>query len=135
MKITLKSDKKSLNYIGINERNQKLKLSGNKTNVSPMESLLMAAAACSAIDIETMLKKMRQPLENIEVLVEGKRREELPNIFVEVKLYYRIFGNVKESKAKEAVYKSVKVYCSVLNMIEKSAEVIYSFEVIPTTNE
>lgn len=129
MKIKIKSDKTNLNYVCINDRNQKIKLSGNKENVSPMESVLMAAAACSAIDIELILKKMRQPLEGIEVEVEGLRKEIDPKIFTEISIIYHLKGNIKEIKASDAVIKSVETYCSVINMLQKAAIIKYSFQI------
>lgn len=57
MKVILESTYGDLNFKGTNERGQSIQFSGNKEAVGPMESVLMAAAACSAIDVETILKK------------------------------------------------------------------------------
>jgi len=119
-----------LNFKGTNDRGQSLQFSGNKESVSPMESLLMAAAACSSIDVEIFLKKMRQPLDRIEVNVEGQQVDDVPAVFTGIHLHYTIYGNVKEDKARKAVEMSMDKYCSVSIMLQKAAKITYSFEVI-----
>ena len=130
MKVKLSSTFGELNFKGTNERGQSLQFSGSKESVSPMESVLMAAAACSSIDVEIFLKKMRQDLSHIEVEVEGKRVDTVPAVFESMHLHYRIFGKVKEDKAAKAVKMSMEKYCSVSIMLQSSVEMSHSFEVI-----
>jgi putative redox protein len=131
MKVTLSSVNGEKNYIGTNERGQTLTLSGQKEGVGPMESVLIAGAACSSIDIDLILRKMKQDFRDIKVEVEGARAEDqVPAVFVKIHLHYKILGrNLKDAKVKDAVDKSVKKYCSVLTMLEKTAEVTYSYEI------
>ncbi|MDA9774636.1 OsmC family protein [Saprospiraceae bacterium] len=130
MKITLESTHGELNFKGTNERGQSIQLSGNKEACSPMETLLIAAAACSSIDIELILKKMRQDLQGISVIVEGDRRDgEVPAIFTKMNLHYIIKGDVKDKKAKEAVSLSLEKYCSVTQSLSSGIEITSSYEV------
>lgn len=131
MKVTLASINGEQNYTATNERGQTIRLSGQKEGVGPMESVLMAGAACSSIDIDLILRKMKQDFKDIKVEVEGVRaKDQVPAVFVKIHLHYIIFGtNLKPAKVEDAVDKSVKKYCSVLTMLEKSAEVTYSFEI------
>ncbi|MEM9544762.1 MAG: OsmC family protein [Bacteroidota bacterium] len=130
MQIKLESTHGSLNFKGTNDRGQSLQFSGEKEAVSPMESVLMAAAACSSIDVEIFLKKMRQPLERIEVEVKGDRVDAVPAVFEAIHMHYKIYGNVKEDKAKKAVEMSMEKYCSVSIMLQKAVTMSHSFEVI-----
>jgi putative redox protein len=132
VKIRLESTYGSLNFKGTNDRGQSLQFSGNKESVSPMESILMAVAACSSIDVEIFLNKMRQPLVRIEVDVEGVRVEDVPSVFKDIHLHYRIFGDVKDEKAKKAVEMSMEKYCSVSMMLQKSVNITHSYKVYPT---
>ncbi len=96
MKVNLKSNGKELGYVGTNIRGQQIELYGNKEGVGPMESVLMAAAACSAIDIELILKKMKQDYTEIEVEVEAERAtDETPAVFKKIHLHYIVSGDVK----------------------------------------
>ncbi|MFZ1749021.1 MAG: OsmC family protein [Saprospiraceae bacterium] len=130
MKIFLESTHGDLNFKGTNERGQTMQFSGNKEAVSPMESVLMAAAACSSIDVETLLKKMRQDIVSIRVEVEGTRVDAVPAVFSKIHLHYIIKGDVKIDKAKKAVDMSIEQYCSVSLMLAKAVEVTHSYEVV-----
>ncbi len=128
MKVKIKGTT-ALNYEGMNEREDTIQLSGNKSCVSPMESVLMAGAACSAIDIELILNKMRQSLESIEAEADGERAETDPKVFVKIHVHYSLKGKLKEDKVKEAIDMSVTKYCSVLTMLAKTATITTSFEI------
>lgn len=130
MKINLSSTDSLQNFEASNSEGHKIQLSADGNGVGPMESVLMAIAGCSTIDIVMILEKMRQPLENIEVNVEAERREEIPRTFTKVKLHYIVKGELKEKKVQQAINSSLEKYCSVSKMIEKSATIESSFEII-----
>jgi putative redox protein len=129
MNVKIESTFGDLNFKGTNERGQSVQLSGNKEAVSPMESVLMAAASCSAIDVEMILKKMRQDVTSITVEVEGKRADAVPAVFTHIHMHYIVHGEVKEDKALKAVTMSMEEYCSVSIMLSKAVEITYTVEV------
>ncbi len=129
MEVIVESSHGELNFKGTNSRNQSIALSGNKESVSPMESVLMAAASCSSIDVEMILKKMRQEVTNIKVEVKGTRADAIPAVFTDIHLHYIITGNVKQEKAEKAVQMSMEEYCSVSIMLAKAAKITYTIEV------
>jgi putative redox protein len=130
MKIQLTSTADESQYIGMNERGQQILLSGNQSAVSPMEAVLMAASACSTIDVELLLKKMRQDVSRVEVHTEGTRAEAVPAVFTSIHIHYRIFGNIREEKAVKAVAMSLEKYCSVSIMLSATVAITHSVEVI-----
>lgn len=130
MKVILESTHGELNFKGTNERGQSMQFSGNKEAVSPMESVLMAAAACSSIDVEILLKKMRQDIQHIKVEVEGQRADAVPAVFTKIHMHYILSGNIKEEKARQAVTMSMEKYCSVSIMLAATVQITHSFEVI-----
>ncbi len=103
---------------------------GKGLGARPTELVLMGAASCSAIDIISILKKMKQPLEDIRVEVEGTKQEEIPRVFVKIHMHYILKGDLKELKVARAIDLSVKKYCTVSKMLEKTAEITTSFELI-----
>lgn len=129
MKIKLESTYGELAFKGTNERGQSMQFSGKKEAVSPMESVLMAAAACSSIDVELLLAKMRQVPDHIEVEVEGQRVDDVPAVFDKIHLHYIVYGDVKPEKAEKAINMSVEKYCSVSIMLQAAVEVSHSWEV------
>ena len=128
MKVTLRSDDLKT-FHGSNVKHQNIVL-GNGNAVGPMEGVLLSAAGCSTIDIVMILEKMRQPVESIEVQVEGTRSEEIPRIFTKMHLHYVLKGDLKEKKVKEAVDLSIDKYCSVVIMLAKAVEVSTSYEIV-----
>ncbi len=99
--------------------------------ISPMRLLLLSVAGCTAYDIVMMLKKMREPIEGLEVEISGERRDEYPRIYHKMHIHYRIKGNVNPEKAKRAIELSQDKYCSASAHIKLSgAKVTYTFEII-----
>lgn len=131
MQIKLESTPGSLNYKGTNERDQSVHLSGDKEAPSPMETVLMAVAGCSSIDVELILKKMRQDLQKVEVTVQATRAEEAPKVFKTIQIHYILYGDIKEEKAKQAIELSMEKYCSVSLMLKATVDITYTFEIRP----
>jgi len=130
MKVSLKSGDNLNAFIATNEKGHTVNLSGDGSAAGPMESVLMAVAGCSTIDIVMILKKMRQPLDNIEVEVEAERREDIPRTFTKINLHYILHGNLKEKKVEQAINSSLDKYCSVSKMLEKAAEISSTYEIV-----
>ncbi len=130
MQIKLERLNDSKHFKATNEEGHSLELSGDGNAVGPMQSVLMAAAGCSTIDIVMILEKMRQPLEDIQVEVTAKRRDEIPRTFTEIHLHYILKGDLKEKKVDQAVSSSLEKYCSVSLMLEKAAKITSSYEIV-----
>ena len=130
MKVKLERLNKGSHFKATNEDGHSLELSGEGNAVGPMQAVLMAAAGCSTIDIVMILEKMRQPLEDINVEVEGTRREEIPRVYTDIHLHYILKGDLKEKKVQQAINSSLEKYCSVSLMLEKAAKITSSYEIV-----
>jgi putative redox protein len=103
--------------------------------ISPMKLLLLSVAGCTAYDVVMILQKMREPIKGLEVEINGERREEHPKIYSRIHIHYRIYGNVREEKARRAIELSQDKYCSAsAHMKLSGADVVYSLEIIPETS-
>jgi putative redox protein len=104
--------------------------SEERSGFSPMELLLLAAAGCTAIDIDSSLKKMRQDFRGLEVEICGERREEYPRIYRRVELVYRVKGEVDLERVRRAVELSLERYCSASITLKRAgAELSYNIEI------
>ncbi len=122
----------SLNrYKASNANGDSIILGNDGKSVGPMEAVLMALGGCSTIDIVIILEKMRQNVEHIEVTVKGERREEMPRIYTAIEAHYTLYGEIKETKAAQAIASSFEKYCSVSAIIEETASIKHSFEIKP----
>jgi|SRR5690606_22767971 len=130
MKIFLKRLNENYHFETRNERGDIVHLD-NKSEpkpqgASPMELLLMGIAGCSGIDIVMILKKQKIEPEDLQMEVEGFRKEgAIPNVFTAIKMKVLLKGDFPPEKAKRAVDLSIEKYCSVAKMLEKTAEISY----------
>lgn len=94
--------------------------------VSPMESVLMAVAGCSGIDIVMILKKQRQIITSFKAEVEGERVEvEDAKPFKSIRVVFFLEGEIDTKKALKAVQLSFEKYCSVSKTLEPNVTVTY----------
>lgn len=102
----------------------------------PMQTVAMALAACSSVDVVNILRKGRQEIEEYHVDVDYERaRNETPAVFTSFHLHYLLNGHLDPDKVRRAIDLSITKYCSVSRMLEKSASIEYSFSVNGTRYE
>lgn len=88
---------------------------------SPMEMVLIALGGCSSVDIVDILRKMRQGLSSLEVVIHAERAPEPPRVFVKADLEFVASGEgLSDDSFKRAVDLSMDKYCSVAAMLRKS---------------
>jgi len=94
--------------------------------VSPMESLLMALAGCSGIDMVSIMKKQRQNLTGFSAEVEGERIEvDEAKPFKTITVKFFLEGEIDPKKAQKAAELSFEKYCSVSKTMEPNVTVNY----------
>ena len=97
----------------------------------PMEMVLNALGACSAIDILLILQKMRVTPADLQINIEAERAEEPPRVFTKVHLEYILTGSDMRAKDVErAIELSMSKYCSVAGMVRETAEITTSFKIV-----
>lgn len=95
---------------------------------SPMEAVLTALCACTSVDVVSILRKKREPLQGLVVSATAEQAPAPPRVFTRIHLTYRIRGAVSRKAAEDAVGLSKNKYCSVSKMIEKAATIEFSIE-------
>ena len=94
--------------------------------VSPMETVLMAVAGCSGIDIVSILKKQRQVIEGFSAEVEGERIQvDEAKPFKSILVKFFLQGVIDPKKALKAAELSFEKYCSVSKTLEPNVTVSY----------
>jgi putative redox protein len=93
---------------------------------SPMEAVEGAVAACTGMDVVSVLQKMRKDLHSLRIEVEVERRDEHPRIFTSMVLVYYLEGSdLDEASAHRAVQLSQEKYCSVAAMLRPTVHLAY----------
>lgn len=106
-------------------------IGGTNKGMRPMQLVMSGLGCCSAIDLVSILKKQKQPLSDIKIRVTGEREKyKTPSLFTKVHVHFILFGNLDENKVEKAVSLAVDKYCSVAKILEKTAMVTHSFEII-----
>lgn len=99
---------------------------GQGKGLRPKAMMLTALAGCSAMDVASLLKKMRAEVDDFKIEVEGNLTEEHPKIYDKVKVIYRFYGSdFKKDKIEKAVNLSVERYCGVFEMFRKFSDISY----------
>lgn len=134
MKITLQRINQAVRFEGSNSAGNTVvvegspEIGGEGEGMRPMELLLVSLASCSSMDVVAILKKMRQPLEDLRVEVEGHRAtDQVPAVFNQIHLRFVLKGDLRADRVEEAIRLSVEKYCSVGRMLDQTATITYEW--------
>jgi len=105
---------------------------GRDTGSRPMELLLMGLAGCTAMDVVFILRRKRQGITGLEVNVDADRASTHPKVYTRIHVEYVIYGDVDDKAARQAIELSEGKYCSASAMLKKTAEVTWSYKIIPS---
>jgi putative redox protein len=101
---------------------------GAGQGMRPTEALLSAVAACSGMDVISILRKMRQNISGVTVNVTGVRAEEYPRAIVHATVEYVVTGTqVSDQAVARAVSLSETKYCGVMASLK--AEVLTRYRI------
>ncbi|HSN49888.1 MAG TPA: OsmC family protein [Bacteroidales bacterium] len=97
---------------------------GNNLGPKPKPLLLVALGGCTAMDVISILKKMRIEPTYFNVKVDGEVTEEHPKHFTKIKLIYEFRGkDLPLEKLQKAIDLSHERYCGVSETLRKSVEI------------
>ena len=137
MKVTLKRIDDAFHMQATNESGNTLEtdgspaIGGGNKAFRPMQLLLAGIGGCSSIDVIHLLRKQKQPLEDINITVTADREEgKVPSLFTKIYVHFELKGDLDEKKVERACSLSMEKYCSVGLILKKSAEVVWSYEVV-----
>lgn len=104
---------------------------GEDRGSRPMELLLMGLGGCSGIDVIMMLEKGKQDVKDCQMEITSERADGVPAVYTKINLHFTVTGtDLNEKKVARAVELSAEKYCSVSKMLEKTAEMTHSYEII-----
>jgi len=104
---------------------------GRNLGARPKGLTLTSLVGCTAIDVISLLRKMRAEPAEFSVEAEAEVAADHPKVFTKVVITYRFKGGeVTREKAEKAVNLSQERYCGVSAMLKKAVPVEYRIEVI-----
>ena len=100
-------------------------LEGDNQKVpSPKALMLSSLAACSGIDVVSILEKMKIKLSDFKINTIGSLTQEHPKYYNKVLMEYHFYGaQLDKEKINKAVNLSITKYCGVMEMFRSFAEI------------
>jgi putative redox protein len=85
-----------------------------QAGLGPVDTILGALAACSAIDVVEYLAKRRTPASRVDIRVDAERRPTAPRRVLQAQLEFAIDGDgIDLAHAERAIALSFQTYCSI----------------------
>ena len=104
---------------------------GTNLGPKPKPLLLVALGGCTAMDVISILKKMRIEPEYFNVKVDGEVTEEHPKHFTKIKIIYEFRGkDLPLEKLQKAIDLSQEHYCGVSETLRKSVEITSEIRIL-----
>ncbi|MGI8922937.1 MAG: OsmC family protein [Fimbriimonadales bacterium] len=105
---------------------------GEPAGPSPMETLLVSLAACTAMDVISILEKKRQKVTSYKVRISGDRPPagEWPRPFERIMIKHIVGGeDIDPAAVERAIELSDGKYCSVAATLRHKPEVVNDWEI------
>ena len=103
---------------------------------SPVETILMALGACSAMDVVSIAAKKRQAIDEYRLHVRGSQRDEYPQIFTSIEVVHEFVGrDLSEAALRRSIELSATKYCPVNAMVSAGDTVVHHRYRIRSTGE
>ena len=104
---------------------------GENHGPRPKTFMLAALGGCTAMDVVSILKKMRVEVEKFNVTVEGDLTEEFPKHFYKMHVVYEFTGkDLPMDKLQKAISLSEEKYCGVSAVYKKVIELTSEIKII-----
>jgi putative redox protein len=120
-------------FIGIDSTQHSVVLStpDEGIGVKPSDLLLIAVAACCAVDVVEILVKKRMPLTHMEISTSGEQDPNPPWTFRKIHMHFQMAGkNLTEKAVAQAIALSEEKYCSVAATVRATAQITTDFEIL-----
>ena len=106
------------------------KAGGENMGPRPKPLMLAALGGCTAMDVVSILRKMRVNFETVNVKVDGELTEEHPKHFYKIHITYEFTGKeMPLNKLEKAVNLSQERYCGVSYSYMKAMEITHEIRI------
>jgi putative redox protein len=105
---------------------------GEGSAAAPMDVFLQSVAACSSMDVVSIIRKKRRTITDFRIEIEGERAEEHPKVYTHIAVKYILTSpDATEADLTRAVELSQDQYCSAFAMVKRSGcTVAWSCEIV-----
>ena len=127
-------------FVAVDKTNHTTVISGTeedgKIGIKPVDLLLMSLGSCMGLSIVYVLQQKRQKLEDFEVHVSGKMKEDAPWTFTDFHMKYTFWGSELSEKAVvDAIRIGTEQLCGVTDLLSKGATIIDEYELLESKDK
>jgi putative redox protein len=95
-------------------------------SLSPVETIVVCLAACSAMDVTGIMEKKRQEVASYRIHVSGNQRDEYPQVLTRIDVTHELEGPVlDEAAVRRSIELSALKYCPVNAMLSAGATEVH----------
>ena len=121
-------------FVGLAESGFPVRMSsdsGPDRGVGPVEVTAMALAACTAMDVISILQKKQEKVKAFHVAVRADRATSYPKVITRAVLEYVVTGHgIREASVRRAIELSVRQYCPVHAMLSKAFPITLHYSIL-----
>lgn len=104
---------------------------GREMGSRPKPLLLAALAGCWGMGVVSILKRMRLPLEDLRIFVEGEEAEEHPRSYEQMHLVFEFTGReLDRERLEQAVEMSHRKYCGVSALFVRAIGITHEVRIV-----
>ncbi|MDQ2853880.1 MAG: OsmC family protein [Chloroflexota bacterium] len=93
----------------------------------PTESVLAALAACTSMDVGSILRKKRQPATSYRIAVTAQKADEHPQVYTGIVIEHQVSGEVEPEALRRAIELSATSYCPVSAMLSRAVRIEHRY--------
>lgn len=103
---------------------------GEHLGPTPKPLLMASLGGCTGMDVISLVRKMRQEVESLEIFLTGSITEEHPMHYEAIHLIYEFTGKELDAeKLQKAVDLSQEKYCGVADTLKRAVKVTYEIRI------
>jgi putative redox protein len=96
----------------------------------PMELLLVSLASCAGSVVASLLARLHQPVDGVEVDARGQRRDQHPTVFTTVSLEFIVRGRGVDPAAVEKAIAHADRLCPVWAMLKPGTPMATTYRIV-----
>jgi putative redox protein len=98
---------------------------GDDAAMRPTEMLLGALGSCIGLNTVLLLKKFKQPLKSLDVVVEGEQEKDWPRAFTKIEVTFVIGwdGKHDNEKVEQAIDMACNRYCPIHATLSRGVKI------------
>ncbi len=122
-----------LQFDGVTGYGEAIRIGGESDGrgAKPSDLVPVALAACTAYDVVTILRKQRQDLRGLEVVLRTTQDLDPPWTFRAIHQHFVFTGEIDGRKAARAIELAESTHCSVAATLRPVVELTHSHEIVP----